>query len=139
MWPVEESNMAFKSDEAHRAYMRQYNKGWYQKHRERLREKRKQHDEELKQWLKRYKSQFCCKLCGEKHPACLQFHHRDKNEKSFNIGSTIGRWRYISFKKLVAEVSKCDILCGNCHAILHWREIHEFDSWLDILTPVDQV
>ncbi len=114
--------MAFKDDEARRAYAREYNKGWYQKHRDRLLAKRKQHDGELKEWIKRYKNSISCMICGESHPACLQFHHRDRADKSFNIGSAIGRRRYISFKKLQEEVSKCDILCGNCHAKFHWQE-----------------
>lgn len=125
--------MAFKSDEERRAYAREYNKGWYRRHKERLREKRRQHDEELKQWLRQYKSQLCCAECGENHPACLQFHHRDKEGKSFTIGSIIGRWRYITLKKLQEEISKCDILCGNCHALLHWRETHGFDDWREVL------
>jgi hypothetical protein len=125
--------VAFKSDEERRAYAREYNKGWYRRHKERLREKRRQHDEELKQWLRQYKSQLCCAECGENHPACLQFHHRDKEGKSFTIGSIIGRWRYITLKKLQEEISKCDILCGNCHALLHWRETHGFDDWREVL------
>ena len=102
--------MAFKDDEQRKAYFREYNKGWYQRHRERLLEKRRQHDEELRQWLRRYKSKLCCVECGENHPACLQFHHRDREDKSFGIGGAIGRWRYISLKKLEKEISKCDIL-----------------------------
>ena len=129
--------MAFKDAEARRAYARKYNKIWYQKHKNRLREKRKQHDAELKNWLKQYKSQLCCMQCGENHPACLQFHHRDRKDKQFTIGYIIGRWRYITLKKLEEEISKCDVLCGNCHAILHWRETHDFDDWSEVLPTVD--
>lgn len=82
--------MTFKSDEERRAYFREYNKGWYQRHRERILAKRWQHNQELKQWLRQYKSQLCCGECGENHPACLQFHHRDKEGKSFTIGYIIG-------------------------------------------------
>lgn len=114
--------MAFKDDEERRAYFREYNKGWYQRHKERLLEKRRQHNEELRIWLRRYKRKLCCIMCGENHPACLQFHHRDQQGKSFNIGSVIGQWRYITLKRLREEISKCDILCGNCHAKLHWQE-----------------
>jgi len=114
--------MAFKDDEERRAYFREYNKGWYQRHKERLLERSKQHDEELRQWLGQYKSKLCCVKCGENHPACLQFHHRNREEKSFTISQVIGRRRNISLRKLEKEISKCDILCGNCHAKLHWEE-----------------
>lgn len=120
--------MAFKDDEQRRAYFREYNKGWYQRQKERLLEKRRQHDEELRIWLRRYKSKLCCVMCGENHPACLHFHHRNREEKSFTIGQIIGRRRYIALKKLEKEISKCDILCGNCHAKLHWQEAHMTDS-----------
>lgn len=116
--------MAFKDDEERRAYFRAYNKGWYQRHRKRLLEKNKQHDEELRQWLRRYKSKLCCIACGENHPACLQFHHRNRSEKSFTISHAIGGRRNLSFRTLENEISKCDILCGNCHAKLHWQEKH---------------
>jgi transcription elongation factor Elf1 len=121
-------DMAFKDGETRRAYFRDYNKRWYQRHRERLLEKRRQHNEELRRWLKQYKSKLSCALCGESHPACLQFHHRDQQGKSFNIGSIIGQWRYITLKKLQEEIGKCDILCGNCHAKLHWQEKQLVDS-----------
>ncbi len=44
--------MAFKDDEVRRAYFREYNKGWCQRHREHILEKRKQHNNDLKEWLK---------------------------------------------------------------------------------------
>jgi hypothetical protein len=119
--------MAFKDDEERRAYFREYNKGWYQRHRERLLEKHRQHNEELKIWLKRYKSKLYCVMCGENHPACIQFHHRNRNQKSFTISHAIGRG-YMSRKKLEEEINKCDILCGNCHAKLHWQENHMIDN-----------
>ena len=116
------------NDEIRKAYYREYNKGWYQRHREKILEQRRQHNEELRKWLRRYKSKLRCVECGENHPACIQFHHRDKEEKSFTIGQIIGRRRYINLKKLEKEISKCDILCGNCHAKLHWQEAHMVDN-----------
>lgn len=124
------------NDETRKAYYREYNKGWYQQHRERLLEKRRQHKEELRIWLRRYKSKLRCVECGENHPACLHFHHRNKEEKSFDIGKAITR-TYTSINRLEKEISKCEVLCGNCHAIRHWRETHESDSWLEVLPQVD--
>jgi hypothetical protein len=68
-----ENSMAFKDDEERKAYFREYNKGWYRRHKERLLEKRRQHNEELRQWIRQYKSKLRCVQCGENHPACLQF------------------------------------------------------------------
>lgn len=116
------------NDETRKAYYREYNKGWYQRHKERLKEKSKQHDRELRQWLRRYKSKLSCVICGENHPACLQFHHRDREGKSFTISRVVGGRRNMSIKELEKEISKCDILCGNCHAKLHWQERQMADN-----------
>lgn len=60
-----------------------------------------------------------CVKCGEKHPACLDFHHREgKKDKLGNIGEI----RNFAFPKLLAEIAKCDILCSNCHRIHHHDE-----------------
>jgi transcription elongation factor Elf1 len=102
--------MAYKDDERRKAYFREYNKGWYQRHKDRLLEKRRQHKEELKTWLRTYKTQLRCTKCGENHPACLQFHHLNREEKSFTIGSIITGRRYMTIDKLEKEINKCDVL-----------------------------
>ena len=71
-------------------------------------------------------------MCGGNHPACLQFHHRDKSEKSFNVADRASRAS--SKERLFDEIKKCDVLCVNCHAKIHWRETHETDSWEEILS-----
>ncbi len=69
--------------------------------------------------LVEYKSKLSCCKCGENHPACLHFHHRDKSTKSFSISDSIRRF---SLEKIIAEIAKCDVLCANCHAKLHYDE-----------------
>ncbi len=61
-----------------------------------------------------------CISCGESHPACIEFHHRDPTTKLFEI-SEKGR-RSIPDAEIEAEIAKCDVLCANCHAKLHWEE-----------------
>ena len=60
-----------------------------------------------------------CKSCGyKKHPAALQFHHRDKSKKSFGISNKISsKW-----ETLRVELKKCDLLCANCHAVVTCEE-----------------
>lgn len=59
-----------------------------------------------------------CKYCPETHPSCLDFHHRNPAEKSFNISSSQLGNRSIS--AIDAEIAKCDVICSNCHRKLHW-------------------
>lgn len=62
------------------------------------------------------KSKASC-LCGESHPACLTFHHRDPSEKSFDVAHA--QILTPSLEKVQAEIDKCDIMCFNCHMKLH--------------------
>lgn len=59
-----------------------------------------------------------CGRCDEKHPACLDFHHRDRTTKEGHIGE----FRRFGMKRLLAEIAKCDVLCANCHRKLHHDE-----------------
>lgn len=61
-----------------------------------------------------------CKYCGEKHIACLDFHHPN-DDKLFTIAS---RMHLVSVKTLIEEASKCEVVCTNCHRKIHWKEIH---------------
>lgn len=53
-----------------------------------------------------------CQVCDyDKCLWALQFHHLDRKEKKFEIGSKNNR----SVAKLREEVKKCVLLCSNCH------------------------
>ena len=55
-----------------------------------------------------------CALCGyDRCQAALAFHHLDPASKSFGIA---GKGFTRSIDELRAEVSKCILLCANCHA-----------------------
>lgn len=123
-------SMPFKDKDKRNSYQKEHGKGWYQAHKGEVIERRKRQQCEIKLWYTEYKKTLCCIVCGENHPACLQFHHRDGVEKSFNIGDMARR--PTSKKRLINEIAKCDVLCVNCHAKLHWRETHETDSWEEI-------
>lgn len=60
-----------------------------------------------------------CYRCGvsyTEHNACIfDFHHRDPNEKEHSP-ACIMRW---SWNKIKKEIDKCDLLCSNCHRLVH--------------------
>lgn len=59
-----------------------------------------------------------CEICGyNKNIAALEFHHKNPNEKSFQIDAR--KFANCDISKLEKELNKCIILCANCH-----REIH---------------
>jgi hypothetical protein len=59
-----------------------------------------------------------CTICGyDGNLAALVFHHTDSNEKDFKLDM-----RSLSNRKfgpVLKEISKCVLLCANCHAELH--------------------
>ena len=59
-----------------------------------------------------------CADCGRRfEPYQMDFDHRDPATKLFNLMT--GRASLMSDEKLLAEVAKCDIVCANCHRMLH--------------------
>src|SRR5438067_2484058 len=57
-----------------------------------------------------------CVLCGyDRYVGALQFHHLDPHDKSFGIARA-GHTRGIARARV--EVSKCVLVCANCHAEL---------------------
>lgn len=73
-------------------------------------------------WLWRMKDALSCVECGASHPAIIQFHHKDKNKES-DISKMVDR--NCSEAVILAEIAKCEILCANCHAILHYEQSHK--------------
>ena len=58
-----------------------------------------------------------CSECGyDKCLNALHFHHLDPSKKSFGIGTRISHY---SWKRIEGEVSKCVLLCANCHFERH--------------------
>ena len=72
---------------------------------------------ERSEFLRAYKCNIGCTICGYNlHAAALDFHHRNPDEKKFNISNNLSSRNWDS---ILAEVEKCDILCANCHRIEH--------------------
>ena len=62
--------------------------------------------------LRDIKMKSGCVICGYKeHWAALDFHHRDPTTKLFNISSK----STIKKTVLMEEISKCSVVCANCH------------------------
>jgi hypothetical protein len=103
--------------------IRAYNRGYYQRNRERLiqqqAKKNRRFAEARRRWLTEYKKQLKCIRCGKSHPATLTFHHKKRARKNFNIGDALSV--KAGLKRLLSEIRKCEVLCANCHAKEHWR------------------
>lgn len=67
--------------------------------------------------LGEYKSRLCCTQCGETHPACLDFHHKDTNKFKdvADMAASTYKW-----ENILNEIQKCIVLCANCHRKEHF-------------------
>lgn len=77
-----------------------------------------------------YKGNKCNKCGYNKCLAALTFHHLDKNEKDFDIGSICVRIDSLNNlnESLIKELDKCELLCTNCHRELH-VDIERFEKF----------
>lgn len=74
------------------------------------------------EWFSSLKEGRSCEQCGESHPACLDFHHRDPSKKEFDLGMV--KRKQFAKQRVLDEIAKCAVLCSNCHRKLHWEERH---------------
>ncbi len=111
--------------------MSAYGKAYYEKNKETILEKNRVHVKknrkeiskrqrgkrlERYKWLWDLKCGLTCIVCGENHPACLDFHHVDASKKRDVISKIITR---ASMEKVMEEIEKCEVLCSNCHRKHH--------------------
>lgn len=65
----------------------------------------------------------CQMVITEHNVYCIDWDHRNPNEKAFTIAYVIGR---MAWDKIEKEIQKCDAVCRNCHALRthhgkHWE------------------
>ena len=62
------------------------------------------------QWIRDYKERVGCK-CGERDYRCLDFHHLNPQKKK----RCLSQMHLYSLETIKKEVSKCEVMCANCH------------------------
>lgn len=68
------------------------------------------------QWLDSFRKNTKCISCEFKDYRALEFHHL--HDKKFNI--SVGLCKdHLSLKCIEKELSKCVVICTNCHKLLH--------------------
>jgi len=104
--------MAYKNKQDQKNYQNEYYKRPGRK--ESIIAKNKERRKNLRLKLRQIKIKSGCIKCG--YNICseaLEFHHRNPEEKIFNIGT--GCLASFAWWKIEEEMGKCDILCANCH------------------------
>lgn len=99
-----------------------YQKQWYQAHKEEHKQRaRKWNDirhKEVTDLIRELKSAPCVE-CGQKfHFSAMDFDHIE-GKKEFGIA----RAKYYGRDKLKPELSKCQVICSNCHRVRTYNRL----------------
>ena len=89
-----------------------YGMSYSQKNKDKYKENRKKYREKIRQLILEAKSCGCA-ICGEKEPCCLDFHHLHDKEFVIAVGPEV------AIARLLKELTKCIVLCANCHRKVH--------------------
>jgi predicted HNH restriction endonuclease len=98
---------------------------WYKLDRQRNPEKHRQYDQKAYEKKRSKKEKLvehmggCCAHCkGVFHISAYDMHHVNPDEKEIGISYLL----FSSWEKILAEASKCILLCANCHRKLHFED-----------------
>lgn len=99
-----------------------YHKSWYERNSDKRRKQIHERRNSLEVWFSNYKKEknLKCKICGEDRLPVLDFHHRIPEKKDGEIFRLVNSGN--SKEKILEEIEKCDVLCSNCHRMLHFLE-----------------
>lgn len=107
------------------------NRRYYQTHRkQQIQTAYKLYKRYVKLWIPIIKESYgelACSKCGySKNFSAIEFHHRNPEEKETIIGHLMRRTpnNPKNVETMKKELSKCDLLCRNCHAEIHYPD-HE--------------
>jgi hypothetical protein len=97
--------------EAKRAYQRAH----YHANKEMWRRKRMKYEAKVRSWILAAKDRPCRDCGGRWHALVMEFDHLPGSMKESNLGDANARkW---GWKRIQAEIAKCEVLCPTCHRI----------------------
>ena len=83
---------------------------------------KRQRKHQISDWFDEYKKTLKCAKCQTGDFRVLEFHHHQDNKEA-NVSDLVthaaGR------ESILKEIEKCEVLCANCHRILHWDQRNE--------------
>lgn len=91
---------------------------WHYRHAELNNRRTLERRQRLRRWIYDYKADSAgCRLCGESAPSVLDFHHIDGTKNKMAVNEMVPSG--CSKADIRAEITKCDLVCANCHRKEH--------------------
>ena len=106
----------------HKEYVKRHYTEHKQKYIDRARRYTPRNRRRNVRWLQEYKESRPCTDCGGRfHHAAMDFDHvhGDKINEVSRLSQNAA-----SMKKILAEISKCELVCANCHRVRTFKRIH---------------
>lgn len=92
---------------------------YYYKNRDEEIKRSNERKQRIREWYRtEIKPQYQCVKCGEDHPATIDFHHPESEEKEESISKLLSN--SASKQRILDEIERCTPLCANCHRIIHY-------------------
>ena len=111
--------MPYKDPEVKKTKHAEYSATYYIKNKDKVRAAVKIRRAIGKARWDMFKASLKCSKCGFNHPAALDFHHTNPEEKENIVSNLVSEGR---FAAAMGEVQKCIVLCANCHRVHHYEE-----------------
>lgn len=110
--------MAHKNTETAKAYQKRYHKEWYERNKSKrikqITDRKKKIKLSSSEIINKIKLENGCVDCGYKeHSVALDFDHL--SDKLYNVSSMVANGYTI--EAIREEISKCEIVCANCHRV----------------------
>ena len=112
--------MPYADQELRRKKNREYSRRYYEKNKKKVLEASNQTRRAGRAAFRAFKARLSCIVCGENHPATLDFHHHTPHPDNIKISKLLADGR---FSFAVEEImNKCVVMCSNCHRKHHYEE-----------------
>jgi len=99
--------------------IRKYRRDYYLRNKDACKRAIEDRKRSIKEWVTEIRSAMKCERCGEGHPGCLDFHHKESSKKAITLSRVHKNgW---SLARLMIEIAKCVVLCANCHRKEHYQ------------------
>lgn len=118
--------MPYKDPAKRKAYNRRYNPQHYASNRQMYLDKAKRRREKIKRQYEEYKKGLVCTDCGfegHRNVWAIEFDHIDRNTKERTVSRMVSDG--IAWKRILAEIKKCEPVCSNCHRARERRRMDE--------------